>query len=46
MINDLIEETKKNILINKPQSAYDVRNMKKSFILIFSKNEQKNITEP
>ena len=39
MINDLIEETKKNILINKPQSAYDVRNMKSPFSNIFKKNE-------
>ena len=44
MINDLIEETKKNILINKPQSAYDVRNMK-SPLVIFSKKMNKNITE-
>ena len=44
MINDLIEETKKNILINKPQSAYDVRNMK-SPLVIFSKKMNDNIIE-
>ena len=37
MINDLMKD-KKNILINKPQSAYDVRNMK-SPLNIFKKNE-------
>ena len=44
MINDLITETKKNILLIKPESANDVRNMRKPLIR-FSKKMNSNIHE-
>ena len=44
MINDLITETKKNILLIKPESANDVRNMRKPLVK-FSKKMNSNIYE-